>query len=143
MATEDSKDFWTTHPFSDDLAAEFEKFVDLVNDAFAVHAVEDEDFEVHVEGGARCDAQLIIRNYRALSLATVREVAIRLREELGKFPHYWRLQIFVFRPGKQFGQDETVLWLDIDRYGISQYCGQVKSEEFPNIEEFTKHYWGT
>ena len=112
-----------------------------MNDTFALHAKEDRDFEVFVEGGAACDAQLHIHNYAALPAATVRRLAMRIRAGLRKFRRYWRLRIYLYRPDKLSGQRDTVLWLEVDRHVIFQYCGQIDTEKFADIQELEHHYW--
>jgi hypothetical protein len=137
-----AEEFSQVLPPTNEEAAEYEKFIDLVNDTFASHAKEDEDFEVHVEGGSVCDAQLFIHNYAALPADTVRGLAVRIRAELGKFWHYWRLRVFVYRRDEAGGQSDAVLWLEVDRYVIFQYLGQVSSERFSDIGELDRCYWG-
>jgi hypothetical protein len=133
---------WTwIRPFSEEERTEYDRFVDLVNDAFAVHGKEDEDFEVHVEGGAVCEAQLFIKNYQAFPADRVRDLARQLRDELVRFRHYWKLTVYVYRPDLPYGEDDTALWLTIDRYSIDQYPGQIESSKFADMEEFTSHYW--
>jgi hypothetical protein len=134
-----AEEFSQVLPPTKEEAAEYEKFVDLVNDTFARHAKEDEDFEVHVEGGSPCDAQLYIHNYAALPADTVRGLVVQLRADLGRFWHYWRLRVFVYRHEGR-GDLDAVLWLEVDRYVIFQYRGQVSTEKFSEIEELDRHY---
>jgi hypothetical protein len=143
MEIEDERNFSLIRPLEGEAAAEYERFVDLVNDTFGSHAIEDEDFAVLEEGGSMVDVRLFINNYRVLAAPLVRKLVVKLRDELGRFSQYWQVHIFVYRPENPYDSNHTALWLTVDRYSIFEYRGQVKSERFSSIEEFESFYWVT
>lgn len=95
--------------------------------------------------GEKCETNtsidLLVLDYERIGPDLVLKIAPGLRAVLRSFHHYWVVRVVLSTTGGDPYAADTAIWLEIDRYDISQYNGKKSNYVFQDMPALYNHYW--
>lgn len=128
--------------FSPETLREFDEISAALAQLFKGHATEDEDFEIDVQSATGCSIDFYIKNYEVMVPSLIVQRLEDIQTILRSYKQFWCVRFWVYKPSAPWNEDDTSIWLEIDKYHVVPYLGKKEIQIFDDMDAFYANFWG-
>jgi len=131
-------------PLDPENISEWYGVLSLVRDTFESCGHHKDTYSVFTERYDAYSVDVLLLNLGEFTPDSTWGLARKIMLGLRNFKHYWQIRIKITGdPADNYAGVETLTWIEIDKYELYTYAGQVVIDRFGHIADFFRKYWGT